>query len=207
MSFMALLTPSNAGGQDVGLGVRAGVIRSEVNSSGDESQNVALEHRSSPTGGLFLSVPLSGGFSVEPEALLSARGTQWSTPALEGSLHLTYLDFPVLLRYAGPAGRPVRIHVLGGPSVAFLLHAISKLARPAPTEVDVKDRYNSVDLGWVVGIGVGGGRFQLDLRYGGSFGGITTKPQLGGCAPPPAAGATPTFRNRAFQLLAGVRFF
>ena len=71
----------------------------------------------------------------------------------------------------------------------------------------MKDRYKGLDLGWVVGIGVGGGRFRADLRYGGSFTAITWESQLGGGAPPPATGATPTYRNRAMQLLAGVRLF
>ena len=123
--------------QGVGLGIIGGVIRSEVNSSGDESQNVVLEHQSHLTGGWFLTVPLSdsAGFSIEPEALWSVKGMQWNTDALEGSLRLTYLDVPVLLRYAGPPGARARIHVFGGPSVGFLLHATSEVERPARARI------------------------------------------------------------------------
>ena len=206
---LALLTPAPLRAQGMGLGIIGGVLRSEVNSGGDESQNVVLEHRSHPTGGLFLTVPLSAssGFSIQPEVLLSVKGTQWNTAALEGSLRLTYLDVPVLLRYAGPPGARARIHVFGGPSVGFLLHATSEVERPASANIDVKDRYKGLDLGWVVGIGVGGGRLRADLRYGGSIAEITGEPELGGGAPPPMAGADSGFRNRAFQLLASVSLF
>jgi hypothetical protein len=202
-----LLAQPAARAQGVGMGAMGGLIRTEVNSSGDESQNVVLEHQSHVTGGLFLTVPLSAQFWLQPEAWLNVKGTQWNTADLEGSLRLTYLDFPALLRYAGPSDARTQIHVFGGPSVGFLLKASSEAVRPVPTTIDVKDRYRSVDLGWVVGAGVGVGRFRLDLRYGGSFTGITEESQLGGGAPPPAAGADPAFRNRAFQLVAGVRFF
>jgi hypothetical protein len=203
----AIVAPPAAGAQAVGFGAMGGLIRTEVNSSGDESQNVVLEHQSHPTGGLFLTVPLSGPFWLQPEAWLNVKGTQWNTAELEGSLRLTYLDVPALVRYAGPSDAQVRVHVFGGPTLGFLLRARSEVERPVLTTIDVKDRFRVVDLGWVVGAGIGGGPFRLDLRYGGSFRAITEEAQLGGGAPPPTAGADPTFRNRAFQLVAGVRFF
>jgi hypothetical protein len=120
-------------------------------------------------------------------------------------LRLTYLEVPVLFRYAGPSQAPVRVHLFGGPSAGLLMSASSELTYPAPAKVDVKDRFNGFDLGWVLGVGVGGSRWHVDLRYGGSFAGITDDARLPGGAPAPLA--DPTFRNRAFQLLAGVRLF
>lgn len=138
---------------------------------------------------------------------MSIKGTGWDTPDLEGALRLSYLELPVLVRFAGPRAARVRIHVFGGPSLGILLNAWSVVSRPASARVDVEERYRDVDLGWVLGVGVGGGRWHLDLRYGGSVARITDQPTLGSGAPPPAPGASPTFRNRAFQLLAGVRLF
>jgi hypothetical protein len=194
--------------QGAGFGLTGGLIRSEVHSSGDESQNVVLEHQTNVTGGLFVTWPVSENFWIQPEALLSVKGTQWNQEAAfhtAGSLRLTYLDLPVLLRYAGPSQARVRIHVLGGGTAGILLNASSELEFPTPVKIDVKDRFNAFDLGWVFGVGVGGSRWHVDLRYGGSFTGITDAPELPGGAPTPDVEAT--FRNRAFQLLAGVRLF
>jgi len=202
-----LLPPARAEAQRIGFGITGGAIRSEVNSRGDESQNVALEHRSQPTGGLFLTVPVSESFWIQPEVLVSVKGTRWNTADLEGALRLTYLELPALVRFAGPRAARVRIHVFGGPSLGLLLNASSVVSRPASARIDVEERYRDVDLGWVLGVGIGDRRWHLDLRYGGSITRITDEPQLAGGAPPPAVGASATFRNRAFQLLAGVRLF
>jgi hypothetical protein len=208
--WASVIAPGPAWGQGLGFGLTGGVLRSEINSSDVEAQNVALQHRSSPTGGLFVTLPVSESFWVQPEVLLSVKGTQWeasATSQVAGSLRLTYLDVPVLFRYAGLLGAPVRIHVFGGPSAGFLLRASSEVARPFQGTSDVQDRFGGLDLGWVFGVGLGGRRWHVDLRYGGSFMGITDEPELPGGAPTPDTGAETTFRNRAFQLLAGVRLF
>jgi hypothetical protein len=76
----------------------------------------------------------------------------------KGSLRLTYLDVPALVRDAGPSDAQVRIHVSGGPTLGFLLRARSEVERPLSTTIDVKDQFRIVDLGWVVGAGTGGWR-------------------------------------------------
>ena len=203
---LILLPAAPASPQGFGMGLLGGVIRTEVNASNDESMNVALEHQSEIAGGLFFRVPVSESFWIQPEALLAVKGAQWNVGAGEGTLRLTYIDVPVLMRFAGPASATVRVHLFGGPSVGFLTRATAETERPVSAKVDVKNRFDTVDLGWVVGVGVGGTLWNVDLRYGGSLTGITDEPSLGGGAPGPVRSDV-TYRNRAFLLLAGIRLY
>jgi Outer membrane protein beta-barrel domain len=197
---------TSARAQGFGMGLLGGAIRTEVNVSDDESMNVALEHQSKVTGGLYGILPVSESFWIQPEALLAVKGTQWNLGASAGSLRLTYLDVPVLMRFAGPVGAKVKVHLFAGPTAGFLLNATVETERPTSARTNVQDRFKTVDLGWTVGAGVGGTVWNLDLRYGGSFAGITDEQGLGGGAPAPVLQDV-TYRNRAFLLLAGIRLF
>jgi hypothetical protein len=62
----------------------------------------------------------------------------------------------------------------------------------------------SFDLGWVVGLGLGVGHGQFDLRYSGGLTDISDSPILGG-AIPAADGTGVKLRNRGFVLMATIR--
>jgi hypothetical protein len=70
---------------------------------------------------------------------------------------------------------------------------------------DISDGFASFDLGWVVGLGLGVGHGQFDLRYSGGLTDISDSPILRG-AIPAADGTGVKFRNRGFVLMAAIRF-
>ena len=70
---------------------------------------------------------------------------------------------------------------------------------------DISDGFASFDLGWVVGLGLGIGHGQFDLRYSGGLTDIGDSPDLGG-AVPAAEGLGVKFRNRGFVFMAAIRF-
>jgi hypothetical protein len=194
-----------ADAQDVRFGLTGGINMSEINTSGDESLNVAFTHRMEPAGGFFFVFPFSESFWIQPEALFSIKGTDAEFADREGRARLTYLEAPVLVRYAGPRDSRAKIHVFGGPYVGYLIRATARIkTQRIMRTVDVKDELNSLDLGWVAGIGLGGGGFRIDLRYGGSVRNIADQQDLGGLVPVPRREVK--YRNRGFALLAGYAF-
>ena len=79
-----------------------------------ESQNVLLKHKVAPAGGVFLTLPLTKNLWVQPEVNLDLKGTQWTSGGQTARLNVTYVDVPVLLRYAGPEEDRLKWHVFAG---------------------------------------------------------------------------------------------
>lgn len=107
--------------------------------------------------GVFLNLPVSEVFSIQPELLFSQKGTKWETGGsladIEAKLKQSYVDIPVNLVYNLARDFDFQL----GPYIGFL--AASKLDGTFESELD-KDHFNSVDFGVQ-----GGLRFFLSPVY------------------------------------------
>lgn len=183
-------------------GVLAGFGRAEINAT-DEATNVRLTQRAAPVAGVFVSFPMERAqFRIEPEFLLVVKGTAWKVDGKPAALDLTYVDLPVLVRYAGPPGRPTQWQVFAGPSLGVRVRATYRAAATTARPVDVGSLFRRLDAGWVAGIGVARQATRVELRYGGSLLGIAPDGGLDAVFDAPAA----TYRNRSFAVLAGYGF-
>jgi hypothetical protein len=185
------------------VGVSGGANIAEINVSGDESLNVVLRSKSEPVGGVSLALDAAGPSSLEIDAFYSVKGSKLKgSGGGETRIRLTYLEVPVMLRYAGPENSTGKLHVFAGVYGGYLFHATSQISRPTEgSRVDVKDAFKSFDFGWVAGVGVSVRKIRLDLRYSGGVTDLAAQEHLGGIVP----AADPTeplkFRNRAFGVL------
>jgi hypothetical protein len=178
---------------------------SEINASGAEELNVALTGQVGPVAGFFVVPPLNDSFSLQAEALYIIKQTRGEFESREGRIRLTYIDTPLLLRYAAPSGAAVKLHIFGGAYGGFLLRATSRIREIPGSEIerDVDDAFSSFDFGWVAGLGLGTGGFRIDGRYNIGARDIGERPDLGGLVP--VLGDV-KFRNRGFVLLVGYHF-
>jgi hypothetical protein len=198
-AFLLSAVPVHA---QVSVGVVGGATFFEINSSGDESANVLLTDKLEPVFGLVVEYEVNRSFQIAPEALVSVKGTRIDEPGQEIDVDLRYLEVPVLFRYRPAAPSGARwLHLIGGPYVAWLL---SERIEGANSSVAIPDDvFGSFDMGWVIGVGVGGDHARIDFRYSGGFTDIGND---GVFADIIDRDAGVKFRNRGFSLVAAVLF-
>jgi hypothetical protein len=174
-------------------GVTGGANLSTFSLSPD--QGVTFRRLTGWAAGIFFGSPPEYGVALQPEILVSIKGTKDSaTPSLGGSYQLMYLDIPVLFRVFPVNVGKVRIYEFGGPFFSFLLHTCGKPNSGGACQ-DTSDQFSKRDAGFTVGGGVDVGRFMVDVR--GSFGianiGNTSLTDI-------------VYRSRAISVMGGWRF-
>ena len=144
MTFFGL---ANLFAQEVEFGVKGGLNFASI--SGDNTGDI--DPVTSFNFGVMSEIPISEKFSFQPELMYSGQGYSIGDDTVE----LSYLNLPLMGKYYVTKGLSLEV----GPQIGFLLAADNE-------GTDVKDSFNSVDLG--VNFGVS---YKLDnglyfgLRY------------------------------------------
>lgn len=152
------------------IGLKAGLTASTL--SGDDADGAKT--RTGVSGGIFVNLPLSPNFSIQPEALYMSKGADFDAFDNDevGSVKLQYIEVPILLKYAFGAG-PLRPSLFAGPSIAFKTSCEIEFeglgSFDCEDDVDV-GAVKSTDFGAVAGLGLeydmGGMSLLADARYG-----------------------------------------
>ncbi|MGI4742955.1 MAG: porin family protein [Janthinobacterium lividum] len=172
----------SSGGTSVSLGLKAGA--SLTNFTGADAQG--YDNRFGFHAGIFANIGLTKLFAFQPELLYSQKGANY-TGSSDLSLRLHYIDVPLAF-HVNTGG----LFFEAGPQVGFLVGA--KYQRGSTT-TDVSDATNSVDFGYLFGLG-----YQLKhglgvgLRYNGGFTNVDKATTFGNVTSQARA------RNSAFQL-------
>lgn len=160
------------------FGIRAGVNMAKH----DFENGDLLKDTKSKVGAdvaVLFNIPLGGGmFMLQPELHWLQKGSVVNDiNNTEITSTLNYLELPVLLRIN--FGGSVKLFALGGVSAGYLLGG--KLE--GSVEDDVKEIYEDLDFSGILGVGIGLGPIEIDVRYhagladisksGGSLGKIT----------------------------------
>ncbi|MFD2783878.1 porin family protein [Hymenobacter rubripertinctus] len=166
---------------DVSLGLKAGASLS--NFAGQQAD--AYQNLGGFQAGVFANIGFTRLFAFQPELLFSRKGAKLSPPDL--TTRLDYVDVPLLFHVNADG-----LFFEAGPQVAFLVSARNKLGT---VSTDVKPVYNTVDAGYVFGLGyqrkAGPG---IGLRYNGGFTNVEKALTLG------SSKIQNNIRNSAFQL-------
>lgn len=179
------LTSAAHAQRNVSLGLKAGGTLS--NFAGEQSES--FKNTFGFHAGGFANIGFSQLFAFQPEVIYSRKGAKLPTSP-ETTYRLDYVEVPLVFH----------INVEGlffeaGPQVGFLVAAHTKTGNQ---DVDTKSRYNTVDAGYLFGLGyqrkagLGAG-----LRYNGGVTNIE-KSYLTGTAP--ITTVQNNIRNSAFQL-------
>jgi hypothetical protein len=194
-------TPAAA--QRIGGGVSFGLTHYEINAASSESLNIASTDKLEPAFGGFVTIRLSPATVLECDALRSVKGSNFSVDGRQDRIRLTYLELPVIVRYAGPADRAVKAHVFAGGYGGYLLGASSQSG--AGPVVNRRSAFESVDLGWTAGVGVSLHHVRVDFRYSGS-GTDIVRPSHAAVVIPRREPQPTSYWNRGFTLLGSYAF-
>ena len=187
--------------QEISLGIMAGVSRATL--GGRDAGN--FDPRVGFSAGGVASLRLTGALAVQVAALYTQKGGDAEAVEGTGSIHLTYVQLPVLVTIRLPQlrARAIRSHLIAGPAVSL------RLACVLDAQVgETKKKYDCdaslfggeiatkrFDYGLVLGGGAavssGRGELALDGRYEFALSSIDDGP-VGN-----------DVRNRAFSFLVG----
>jgi hypothetical protein len=222
----ALLAPAALSAQ-LTLGARAGIAMSSItgtfttpDSEEQESTTIDFGNRTALTAGVFLTIPLSQYFSLQPELLYVSRGAKAEdnfnifgfAASYEVTITVNYLEIPVLARLHIPTGSALTPVVFAGPSMGLKIgEATAKVKVSAlgqsqeGTQEGFDDEVKSSDVGAVFGAGVdfalGGGRLVLDARYRLGLTKMAEAPDEGD-----TEGETDDLKNNTFSISVGYGF-
>jgi len=113
--------------------------------------------------GAWASMDLSQKFSIQPEFVLSAKGSEF--PDDDASIKISYLQIPVLAQYRFSTGKTVNPYVLAGPALSFKAGCNLQVEGADYECSDETTSVSSTDFGMILGGGVHIGRAQVSLRY------------------------------------------
>lgn len=178
LSAAFLLFTSNAAFAQIGI--KAGATMSSLSQYAFED-NVDDYDEKSAIGfqaGIFAELPISDGFSIQPELVWMQKGgktlyAQVAGTEIERNLRYNYLEVPVLakIKAGSTDGSGIGLFFYGGPFISYALNGSlstevgdNKL-EDVDIEFDDTDRQRRVDWGAAFGLGVNLGALVLDLRY------------------------------------------
>lgn len=113
--------------------------------------------------GAWASMDLSEKFSIQPEFVLSGKGSKW--PDDDASIKISYLQIPVLAQYRFTTGKTVNPYLLAGPALSFKAGCNLQVEGSDYECSEETTAVSSTDFGMILGGGVHIGRAQLSLRY------------------------------------------
>jgi len=154
-------TPDKGYNSHGSFGIRGGVtISKQQFDEGNLSEDPKTKFGADV--GLIFSLPLGNGtFMLQPELHWMQKGSKISDiNGAEVTSTLNYLELPVLLRLN--FGGSTKLFVLGGVSAGYLLGGSFK---GGSVDEDVKEVFNDLDYAGHLGVGIGLGPIEIDVRY------------------------------------------
>jgi len=141
-----VLSPVNAQSK-FGLGVKAGVNVSTQITTG-EGLNVNVDNLMRLHGGIYGNIFLLNKLAIQPELILSGKGSYWNDPFFDDTKDLlTYIDIPVLLRF-----QPVKLlNIHAGPQFGYLISAMQEDVESSE-KMKINEYYRNAELGFVIGV-------------------------------------------------------
>ena len=153
------------------VGVKAGIEMSNFSLSKDIA-NTEFNSRKSLKLGAFASIGLTGGLSLQPEFYYTQKGTEVREGTVLALYKLSYMEFPVLLKYRFPSTGRSLFSLFTGPYYALNTTASGELKINGEDRggiPDLKENVAGSDYGLVIGgefgYRLGKGRLILDLRF------------------------------------------
>lgn len=143
-STVSFSLSSTANAQAIWLGTKVGLNLATLNGQ-DVGGPVILP---SANAGMLVQFALSDRFSLQPEVQYSLQGADQHTVGggQQFTLHLDYVNIPVLVKYILPIG----LFFETGPQLGLLVSAKDDYQGGS---VNVKDELKSTDFSWLFGAG------------------------------------------------------
>lgn len=154
------------------FGIKGGMNVSTISDEGFDDTKSKVGYY----GGVFMNVPVSESFSIQPEVLYNNLGSKVSYTVsgttYSSTLNLDYVAVPVMFQYKATP----QFYLEAGPEFGFLVSADSKTTwnnSTSTAELD-KDNFNNFNMG--VGLGAGFDitkNVGINARYVAGFSDVT----------------------------------
>lgn len=197
--------PRAEAAEDIDVGLKLGFNLSGFHGEDANPPGTSSISRMGFTGGAFFVYPVAKGMDIQPELLLSTKGTIYKLEVLgepyEQTVTLTYLEIPVLLRMNVVMPRQEVVpYFLLGPVLSIKTAARSEVRTLAGATSGDVDNIRSFDFGAALGAGIemptGKGSIVFEMRY--TLGLNTIVDSSGG--------SDAEIKNKSFAFTAGYRF-
>lgn len=189
----SLLIGTVAKAQDFEFGLKGGLNVASI--GGDSFAGATFDTRIAYHVGVFAQIPLLGKFSLQPEVLYSAQGSNFGgVLGFSGfdDQKLNYVNVPVLAKYRIIKGLAAEI----GPVVGVLISADGNITDINGNTIDGTDAYKTIDAGLAVGASYAmDSGFVFGIRYNKGLTNINDGSVLNG-----------SNQNNVFQIHAGYSF-
>jgi hypothetical protein len=187
--------PPGGGGpraQGFGIGAKIGPLWTGFDSATVGSSTVNFKTSTGFEGGIWFGGNRGGLVGVMGEVLYAKKKQEVDTTGTTGSTTLQYLEIPILLRVniGSPSRNGISVYGLFGP--VFDVNLKAKFG-----DIDVKDNYESLDLGILGGAGIEITRFLVEGRYNHGLRNVLKSDNAASLA---------DIKTHSFALLFGVRF-
>ena len=202
LAFLASSAPTVGLAQGTALGVKGGLssaIHRGLNGSGD---TLGVTRRTGSHFGAFITADFHRMLGVQFEGLYVEKGSQ--DPAGQGSLALSYIEVPVVLKFKVPI-RSSDLHVFMGPALSYEMRCrLTGFEGPVLVTLGCDDSLLGVEtkkfevgfrMGGGVSFSVGAGWVILDAAY-----------DLGLTHVNDVAGSLGDIKNRALLISLGLAF-
>lgn len=178
LAMTLLAAPAIAQAQAPTIGLKGGMNLSNFGGA----RVIKSDYNTGMNVGAYISIPVAGTLSIQPELLLSRKGGNRTAyddsdmpvdgfvappirTYINGRATSDYLEIPLLFKLdAADPGDRVRPVLFAGPSVGFLLSTKSDW-HGYQLEEEYQDHLNSTELGLVIGGGVEVAGLSIDARY------------------------------------------
>ena len=151
------------------LGIKGGMNVSTISDEGfDDTKSKVCYYA-----GVFMNVPVSESFSIQPEIIYNNLGSEVKTNLYSQKLNLNYITVPVMFQFKATP----QFYLEAGPEFGFLVSADTKTTWNNTTSISAeldKEDYNNFNLG--VGLGAGFDitkNFGINARYVAGFSDVT----------------------------------
>ncbi len=172
MMAIVLMAMSASAQMPIKFGIKGGITSAKV--TGDDTEG--LDSRSGIVAGVFASLKLTHGLSLQPELLFVQKGAKGpmtiGTTPVDATIKLDYFELPVLLKYGFGGRGAMSPFLVGGVALSSVKSSKTEASVVGiPLLTGDSDNYNerSTDLGLVVGGGVdltmGPTRLSIELRF------------------------------------------
>ncbi|MCX6831879.1 MAG: porin family protein [candidate division Zixibacteria bacterium] len=209
--MLSILMVESALGQGVTKGLTAKGIKAGVNLAKLTGSNVKdAKMLLGIVGGAFVEYSVSPMFAIQPELLYSMEGMKQKDIVEEGitvtpKWTLSYLQIPVFLKVKPQASGNIKPTIFAGPFFGILMSAKATASaslggQSADVSVDVKDFFESTNIGVAFGVGAAckltKGEITFDARYALGLSKIDKAEE----------GTTPNAKTATFSFLVGYGF-
>ena len=150
------------------FGIKGGMNISSISDDGYDDTKSKVGYY----GGVFVNIPASESFSIQPEVIYNNLGSEVKTNLYSQKLNLNYITVPVMFQFKATP----QFYLEAGPEFGFLVSADSKTTwnnSTSTAELD-KDNFNNFNMG--VGLGAGFDitkNVGINARYVAGFSDVT----------------------------------